>query len=82
MIFRVLIHVLPSTSILFCRLLSEIGTAYPALIEMWRIDSFKRHLNQHRATVPKYFYTLAIEIHKFCIPDSDWDALLLIMTFS
>ena len=21
------------------------------------IDSFKRHLNQHRATVPKYFYT-------------------------
>ena len=44
------------------------------------IDSFKRHLNQHRATVPKYF-TQEIDNHKFCIPDSDWDAVLLIMTF-
>ena len=34
MILGVLIHILPNTSIRFCRLLSEIGTAYPMLIEM------------------------------------------------
>ena len=45
------------------------------------IDSFKWHLNQHRATYRSIF-TLKIETHKFCIPDSDWGAVLLIMTFS